>query len=345
MLSKCLQLQSSILCLYLLFACLCACQSETGKLDVISDAQEITPQIETGYFSGADGVRLFYRRVGSGPETMVYLHGGPSDMHDGGYELDALADGRTLIAFDQRSGGHSELVNDPELLTVEYFLRDLKALREHFNLETMILIGQSWGSGLAIQYAARYPEQVTRLLLLSPMPPAKDPYWPQRKEKTDSVIGEKGVARIGELREMIRTAPAEQVQALFRERTELIFRGYLTEVSSLKKMQAMYWDAPPEALRHELLAMEVGFASLGDWDFRPMLASFEKPVLVVEGAETHVPLDATRAWAVAAFDGRFLLVPEANHLTWLEGDVPELFRQLNEFLSGQWPEEAVLAGD
>jgi len=96
------------------------------------------------------------------------------------------------------------------VLTVENYVRDLEALREHFNLETMVFIGQSWGSGLAIQYASRYPERVTRLLLLSPMPPAKDPYWPQRKEKTNSVTGDEGATRISELRELIRTAPAER---------------------------------------------------------------------------------------------------------------------------------------
>ena len=266
-------------------------------------------------------------------------------MHDGGYELDALAEGRTLIAFDQRSGGRSELVNDPQLLTVEYYLRDLEALREHFNLQRMTLIGQSWGSGLAIQYASRHPGRVTRLLLLSPLPPARNPYWPQRIEKTNSVIGDQGVARIAELREIIKTAPEDQVQSLFRERTELIFRGYLTDVSSLGRMRANYWDAPPEALRHELLAMDVALPSLGDWDFRPLLASWPKPVLVVEGAETHVPLDATREWAASAPAGRLLLASGANHLTWLEGDVPKLFSKLNEFLAGRWPEEAEVIED
>jgi proline iminopeptidase len=329
----------------LLIVSIFGCQPESVKQDDVSSAPALTPRIEEGYFTGADGVRLFYRKVGSGSETAVYLHGGPSDMHDGGYELDALADGRTLIAFDQRSGGRSELVNDPELLTVEHYLHDLEALRKHFNLESMILIGQSWGSGLAIQYANRHPEEVTRLLILSPIPPVREPYWPERLEKTRAVLGEERVARIEELREAIRTAPEAQVQALYRERTELGFRFYLTDVSSLEKMQYKYWDASPEALRHALLAMETAYPSLGNWDFRPMLASCDKPILVVEGAETQVPLDATRAWAVSARDVRLLLVPGANHLTWLEGDVPKLFRQLNEFLSGQWPEEAVVVED
>jgi pimeloyl-ACP methyl ester carboxylesterase len=68
--------------------------------------------VEEGLFPGADGVKLFYRKVGTGPETAVYLHGGPLNLADGGYALDALAEGRTLIAFQQRSGGRSQLVGD-----------------------------------------------------------------------------------------------------------------------------------------------------------------------------------------------------------------------------------------
>ena len=48
-------------------------------------------------FRGADGIQLFYRKVGTGNSTAVYLHGGPLSLADGGYSLDALAVGRTLL--------------------------------------------------------------------------------------------------------------------------------------------------------------------------------------------------------------------------------------------------------
>jgi len=327
-----------ILSLALIFCFIDGCKNKS----TISEVEDLNnqAQIEEGFFPGADGVRLFYRKVGTAVETAIYLHGGPADMSDGGYELDALAEGRTLIAFDQRSGGHSELVNDPGLLTVDHYLRDIEALRQHFNLEKIILIGQSWGSGLAVQYAARHPEFVTRLLLLSPIPPARNPYWDQRTEKTNSVIGTEGVANIGRLIKEIDTAPDNQVKDLFKELIETIFVGYLTDISALDRMKVKYWDAPPEALRHELIAQGVSMTAHGDCDLRPVLGSLEIPILVVEGAETHVPLEATREWVSSAPNARLILVPKANHITWLEGDVPKLFKQLNMFLEGQWPEEA-----
>jgi proline iminopeptidase len=296
--------------------------------------------VEEGYFVGADGVRLFYRKVGRGAETAVYLHGGPWNMSDGGYDLDELAEDRTLIVFDQRSGGRSDLVDDPRLLTAEYYVRDLEALRHHFDLDKMILIGQSWGCALATLYTAEHLHRVKRILLLSPLPPARDPFWNQRLEKTNAVIGVEGVARIEELFREIDGAPDNKVVALCRELMQLMLRGYLTDLSALNRMKVAYWEGSPAAIRNQLKASDIAISSLGDWDFRPILARLKIPVLVVEGADTHVPLDATRVWAAACCDARLLLVPGANHITWLEGDIPKLLRALKDFLGGRWPEAA-----
>jgi len=297
-------------------------------------------QVEEGYFAGADGVRLFYRKVGVGAETAVYLHGGPWNMSDGGYDLDELSENRTLIAYDQRSGGRSNLAKDPKLLTAEYYVRDLEALRQHFGLQEMILIGQSWGCALATLYMAEHPHRVKRLLLLSPMPPAHDPFWKERLEKTNAVIGANGVTRIDELSIEIDSAPDDKVADLCREIMQLMFRGYLTDVSALDCMKVGYCEGSPAAIRHQLKAGDMAISSLGNWDFRPILAKIEIPVLVVEGADTHVPLDATREWAKVCPNARLLLVPGANHITWLEGDIPKLIRALKDFLDGRWPEAA-----
>jgi proline iminopeptidase len=259
-------------------------------------------------------------------------------MSDGGYELDALAENRTLIAFDQRSGGRSELTNDPALLTADHYVADLEALRQHLGLGQMTLVGHSWGCALAVLYAAQHPERVSRLLLLSPMPPARDPYWSQRQEKEQSAIGREGLARMAELARAIDAAPDSQVTELCREEMQLAFRAYLKDVSALDRMKVGYCEGSPQAIRHQYKAMDIAISSLGNWDFRPTLSRLRVPVLVVEGAETHVPLEATRAWVAASSNARLLLVPGASHITWLEGDVPKLLRALNDFLAGGWPE-------
>src|SRR5215207_7637042 len=136
------------------------------------NAQRYPEAQEDGHFTGADGVRLFYRKLGSGTDVVVVLHGGPGGTMHNGEEVAPLAKGRTAIFYDQRGGGRSDLVSDPKLLTANHHVRDLEALRQHFQLEQMSLLGISWGSGLAALYAADHPGRVTRLLLVSPMPVA-----------------------------------------------------------------------------------------------------------------------------------------------------------------------------
>lgn len=299
-------------------------------------------QIAEGYFLGADSVQLFYRKIGTGPSTAVYLHGGPgSSLADGGYEWDALATGRTLIGFEQRSGGRSQPHSDSTQLRAEYFIRDLEALRVHFGLERMTLIGQSWGAMLAALYTTRHPDRVERLLLLSPGAPTRA-FSRQRAQRTNSVIGEVGTARIAELAQAIADAPDDAVAAMCQERIGLVFRMYLTDVSALQRMRVGYCDGGAAAIRYELWSGN--HLELGEYDFRPLLMQMRIPALVVEGAETMVPLDATRAWAEALPLGRLLLIPDANHILWLEGDVARTTRLLQQFLDGAWPEGAQVVG-
>src|SRR5688572_13583463 len=179
----------------------------------LANAQTITKKpsrygpVSEGYFKGADGVRLFYRKVGKGKNTVVFLHGGPGlGIGDGGYDMEPLARNRVLLMFDQRGSGRSEVVTDPKLLTVEYQVRDLEEFRQHFGLKRMSLVGLSWGTGLAALYAAAHPDRVERLLLVSPMPPAKFPFWERRTARINALIGPASVSRLSEIRQLLPKA-------------------------------------------------------------------------------------------------------------------------------------------
>ena len=318
-----------------LFLISSACQSDQEGMTPVSEPLVV----EEGYFPGADSLQLFYRLVGQGAETAVYLHGGPLNMNDGGYEIEPLAQERRLLMFDQRSGGKSELVNDPVRLTVAYYLRDIEALCEYFSLDRITLIGQSWGAGLAVQYAAQHPEQIERLLLLSPMALARSPFHDDRVKAHNAAIGEEGLARLDEISKAWDDTPDSMIVPLWREQLSLIFRGFVTDITALDRMRGDYGAGTAAPIRHQGMASSVVVQSLGDWDFRPLMASLEMPALVVEGAETKIPLDATREWARVLPNARFLLVPGGSHLVWLEG-TEFFFPEALKFLNGTWPEQA-----
>lgn len=325
----------------LLPTCLATGQASGNKSRHGKHSIAAKSRVTEGYFTGAGGVRLFYRKVGRGKSVIVFLHGGPGlNMGDGGYDMEPLAEGRTLIMYDQRGGGRSEIITDPKMLTPEYHVRDLEALRQHFGLRRMPQIGLSWGSGLAVLYTAEHSERVDRLMLVSPMPPAKTPFAEERTAKIDALIGSAGVARSNEIRQALSKATDAEAIALCHEWFSISSPPYLVNPEAFTRGRSeRICSAPPASLRNRFVVVSAVVGSLGDWDFRSLLAQLRMPALVIEGAKTNVPLDATREWAAAMPNARLLLIPDAGHVHFIE-QPSAFFRAAERFLQGEYPKEA-----
>ena len=55
-------------------------------------------------------------------------------------------------------------------VTLASDIEDIDTVREHFRLQSPTLLGHSWGTVLALEYALRYPDRVARLILMNPAP-------------------------------------------------------------------------------------------------------------------------------------------------------------------------------
>jgi pimeloyl-ACP methyl ester carboxylesterase len=62
-----------------------------------------------------DGYRIWYSRVGEGAVPLLTLHGGPGAGHDYLESLEALAENRTVVYYDQLGCGRSDRPDDPSL--------------------------------------------------------------------------------------------------------------------------------------------------------------------------------------------------------------------------------------
>jgi proline iminopeptidase len=113
---------------------------------------------------------LYYREIGRGLPIIV-LHGGPD--FDQSYllpEMDRLADTYHLIYYDQRGRGRSAVGVRPAEVSLASDIADIDAVREYFHLDRVVLMGHSWGTELALEYALQHPQRVSRLILLNPVP-------------------------------------------------------------------------------------------------------------------------------------------------------------------------------
>ena len=77
--------------------------------------------------------------------------------------FEALADGRTLVRYDPRGSGLSDRNVDD--FSLETWIRDLEAVVDAVGLQRFPLIGLCQGGAVAVAFAARHPERVSRLVL------------------------------------------------------------------------------------------------------------------------------------------------------------------------------------
>lgn len=106
------------------------------------------PAAREGYVLGSGDLRLFYRMVGEGSDTIVVLHDGPGLHMDAlALDLEPLARDHVLLYYDQRGGGRSDSLPNPQMVSILHHVADLEALRQHFRMEQLTVLGHGWGAG------------------------------------------------------------------------------------------------------------------------------------------------------------------------------------------------------
>lgn len=120
------------------------------------------------YAKSPDGTKIAYATSGSGPKIMraghflTHLEMNWNSLIWRPY-LDALGQGHTLIRYDQRGTGLSERALS--VADLESQVADLEAVADASGLDRFPLIALSQGVPIAIEFAVRNPERVSRLVL------------------------------------------------------------------------------------------------------------------------------------------------------------------------------------
>lgn len=126
-------------------------------------------------FIEVSGGRVWYRMMGRGKPgiPLLVLHGGPGGTHDYLEILGELAHERPVVFYDQLGCGKSDHPDDKSLWTVERYTDEVEQVRSALGLTRMHVLGQSWGSMLAIEYYLKYPQYVAGMIFSGPAISAK----------------------------------------------------------------------------------------------------------------------------------------------------------------------------
>lgn len=110
-----------------------------------------------------NGIAMHYKVRGSGPETVLLIHGNGEDWHCFDRQLPAFAKSYTVIAADSRGHGGSGWGDGPLRLT--QIAADYLALLEKLNLRSVNIVGFSDGANIAILMALADPGRIGKLVL------------------------------------------------------------------------------------------------------------------------------------------------------------------------------------
>jgi pimeloyl-ACP methyl ester carboxylesterase len=287
---------------------------------------------DTGFVSGADGVQLYYERIGSGGRTLIVP--GRLFLAD---DLAPLARRHTLILYDMRNRGRSSRVEDVALLTIQKDVEDLEAVRRHFKVEQFVPVGYSYLGLMVVLYTMAHGDRVERLVQLGPVPRKFGTEYPASLAHHDSgaVVDSAAAARIDSLS---RTEWARDHQKELCEEQQRTFSRRLvgdpSHASRLMDPCGMPNEWPASLERH----FEFHFGAVQKLDVpREAVARVRVPVLTVHGTwDRNAPYAAGREWALTLPNARLLTVEGAAHQ--VTADAPNIvIPAIETFVDGKWP--------
>jgi non-heme chloroperoxidase len=235
------------------------------------------PHVKVGTENDND-IKIYYEDHGSG-QPVVLIHGYPlnSDSWER-QEPELLSAGHRVIRYDRRGFGNSSRPTTG--FDYDTFAADLNALLEHLELEDVVLVGFSMGTGEVTRYLGKYGSaRVRKAVLFGAIPPFL--------LKTDD--NPEGVD--GQVFEGIKAAIVKDRYAYFKD---FLDNFYNVDKLAPDRISKQAWRASFNVAAGA--SPHASYACVDTWltDFRADLPKIDVPVLVVHGTEDRIlPFEST----------------------------------------------------
>ncbi|WP_167235372.1 alpha/beta fold hydrolase [Massilia genomosp. 1] len=247
-----------------------------------------------------DGVELYYKDWGTG-QPVVFCHGWPLNSDSWESQMFHLANnGFRVIAHDRRGHGRSSQPwtgND-----MDHYADDLAQVIEALDLKNAILIGFSTGGGEVARYVGRHgTRRVAKLGLISAVPPLM--------LKTADNPGGLPI----EVFDGIRAASVKDRSQFYLDLAAGPFYGFNRPGAKASQGLINAWWMQGMMAGHKNTYDSI--KAFSETDFRADLKKFDKPTLVIHGADDQiVPIDAAgKASAAIVKHARLIIYPGAPH--------------------------------
>jgi proline-specific peptidase len=268
----------------------------------------------TGYVAFR-GYRTWYSVAGdleADSPSLLALHGGPGSTHHYFAPLEALADERAVVLYDQIGCGKSDRPADIEW-SVELFRDEVDAVRAQLGLERIHLLGTSWGGMLALEHVLAGADGIVSLILSSTL--ADNHLWVAEQRRLRNALPSDVVATLDRL----EAAGAYEDPEYERAEQVYLDRHFYRGPKPRAELERMEAERGKEAYRAMCGPNEWSMTGvLKDWDVRARLAEIEVPTLVIRGRH-DMCTDAIAATLIAGLrNAREVVLEESSHTPVLE---------------------------
>ena len=276
------------------------------------------------------GGRAAYEIVGHG-EPLLYFQGGP------GFSASLLRDDAALLAdrfavhlIDPHGSGGSTPPGDPTGYDHLGHARFYEAVRRALGLERVTVMGISFGSIVALSYAALFPDTAARCIASAARAVGEEEAGVEAEQEMERMLSRHAQAAWYESARATWDAWTERVLAATDAR----------EVDAMMAEVLPFYTAHPERPRVRRLIdawrsdARTDLAAAQAWegglwqtiDVRPLLGRVRCPTLLLVGALDLICGPAhSEAIARAMPDAHVVTIPDCGHF--VPAEAPEAFRQ------------------
>jgi pimeloyl-ACP methyl ester carboxylesterase/DNA-binding CsgD family transcriptional regulator len=267
----------------------------------------------------ADGVKLAYAVSGEGPPLVMsptWLSHLEHQWRSASWQpwLEAFSRDHKLLRYDARGCGLSDW--DAADLSFEAWIRDFECVVDAASFQRFDLLAKCWGGPIAIEYAARHPERVTRLVLYGTNALGRLRWSDQPKE----------IEKAHVLLDLMRLGWGRENHGFLQVWASLYQPGHMPDLRPWRDQQCA---ATTVATAIRLIR--------NGWnlDVRDAARNIKCPVLILHSDRDAVmPIDQGRLLASLIPESRFVQLDSENHMPLSnEPAWPRLVDEVRTFLN------------
>jgi proline iminopeptidase len=278
----------------------------------VSSAQDPKPApLTPGEFTfDSNGLKLWYKVSGAGPVCVMPSPGwgASSDLYF--RTMQPLEKLFTVVYLDSRGTGRSQKPAAATDYTWDLLIADVEALRVHLKQEKLWLMGHSEGGMTVLQYAAKNPDRVQGLILISTSAVVDKFQDTDTQTRLQRRQNQSGFAEAVQAMQRVSNTDAE-----FKQQVQTFLPLYWAEPSRIAQQRANFDAQTYSAAAGKGLTASKRFP----FDLTRALRSVKAPALIVVGTDdAFTSPTAAKRLHLNLPNSKLLLLESCGHYPWLE---------------------------